>query len=61
MDKRQLINEIRAINATASEAFLEQFNEADLGQYLDRLKDAASHSMRIVGWSAREPRLRKVS
>ena len=61
MEKRQLIDAIRELNPTATEAFLQQFADADLDRYLVRLKDASARSIRIVGWSSRQPNLRKVS
>jgi len=40
MNKRQLIDDIRQINTTAQPAFLAQFNENALKQYLDHLESA---------------------
>ncbi|MCG3179735.1 MAG: hypothetical protein BIFFINMI_02078 [Phycisphaerae bacterium] len=37
MRKHDLIDRIQSINATASEAFLTQFAESDLREYLDHL------------------------
>ena len=50
MNKGQLIEEIRALNPTAGAQFLEQFEADSLQQYLEHLKAARSHSMRIHGW-----------
>lgn len=41
MNKRQLIDAIRAHNPTASERFLKQFEEEELARYLDNLEGAA--------------------
>jgi len=37
MNKFELIEEIRELNATASVEFLSQFNEDELQEYLDHL------------------------
>jgi hypothetical protein len=61
MSKRQLIDEIRELNPTATIEFLGQFNEADLAAYLSNLKSASQHKLRIGGWVRRSTGLRKVS
>jgi hypothetical protein len=40
MEKRQLIDDIRRLNATATPRFLAQFDAAALRQYLDHLNEA---------------------
>lgn len=60
MSKRQLIEEIRRYNTTAQPQFFAQFEESDLQQYLERLKDAADHTIKISSWS-RKPKMRMVS
>ena len=50
MNKRQLIEAIRKHNTTVETAFLVQFNEADLGEYLARLEAAAKKQRLIAGW-----------
>ena len=61
MSKRQLIDEIRDLNPTASIEFLAQFNEADLTAYLGNLKSASEHRLRIGGWVRKASGMRKVS
>jgi len=39
MDKSELIDQIRHLNATASFDFLNQFNEYELEEYLDHLHE----------------------
>ena len=46
MDKRQLIEDIRRLNATATSRFLAQFDVASLRQYLDHLNEARSRPSR---------------
>ena len=41
MEKRQIIEAIRQINTNAEVAFLQQFSEADLQEYLVRLKSVS--------------------
>jgi hypothetical protein len=53
MDKGQLIAEIRKINTTAQPEFLQQFDAADLQQYLDHLQSAQRRDVRIAGWTKR--------
>jgi hypothetical protein len=50
MNKRQLIEAIRAVNENAEERFLEQFAEADLAEYLNRLQHASTRNVRIASW-----------
>jgi hypothetical protein len=47
MDKRQLIADIRTLNATAGERFLEQFDDSALQQYLEHLQAAQKKEIRI--------------
>jgi hypothetical protein len=61
MNKRQLIDEIRRINASAETQFLSQFDEASLQQYLQHLEDARQKRLRIHSWVRRAPGLRLVS
>jgi hypothetical protein len=61
MSKRQLIDEIRTLNATAQVQFLAQFDEAALAQYLEHLRSAQNKRLRIGGWVRRQPKLRMVS
>ena len=61
MSKRQLIDDIRRFNATATPRFLAQFDEAALKQYLDHLQGAQDKHLRIAGWVRRRPRLRVAS
>ena len=44
MEKRQIIEAIRAINTNAESAFLEQFDASDLRDYLNRLEAVATRS-----------------
>lgn len=50
MNKRQLIEAIRAANPSATEQFLQQFDEQSLQQYLNRLEDAARRAPQIATW-----------
>lgn len=61
MSKRQLIDQIRQINASAAPRFLMQFDDAALTQYLDHLKAAQQRRVRIAGWVRQQPKLRMVS
>ena len=61
MSKRQLIDEIRRLNASAQEQFLEQFDEAQLQGYLSRLQDCGQRNIRISGWARPRGELRKAS
>jgi len=61
MTKRQLIDEIRHYNITATPAFLLQFDEFALRQYLENLQDAANKRLKIHTWVKRQPKLRLVS
>lgn len=53
MTKRQLIDDIRKINATAQPQFLAQFDDAALKQYLEHLESAHRKHLRIGGWVRR--------
>jgi hypothetical protein len=61
MSKRQLIDDIRQYNTTASAEFLSQFDEAALKQYLEHLQGAQQRLTRIASWSKKSPKLRMVS
>lgn len=61
MNKRQLIDDIRRINATARPEFLAQFDESALKQYLDHLEEARQKHIRHAGWVQQSARLRLVS
>lgn len=61
MTKRQLIDDIRGRNPTATPQFLAQFDEPALRQYLDHLTSAQEKRVRIAGWVRRKPRMRLVS
>jgi hypothetical protein len=64
MTKRQLIDDIRRINASAQPQFLMQFDDAALKQYLEHLQSAHQRNLRIGGWVRRRvgaPKLRMVS
>lgn len=61
MTKRQLIDDIRQFNVTATPQFLAQFDEPALRQYLDHLRHAQEKRVRIAGWVRRKPQLRLVS
>lgn len=61
MNKRQLIDDIRQHNPTASEQFLLQFDEAALKQYLDHLEAAKAKHTRKLNWTRPTPNLRMVS
>lgn len=50
MNKRQLIEAIRKHNTTVDTAFLVQFNEGDLNEYLVRLEAAFKKQQLIAGW-----------
>jgi hypothetical protein len=50
MTKRQLVDEIRDLNPTAGEPFLDQFEDDALAQYLEHLKAARSRVLRIHSW-----------
>lgn len=60
MTKRQLIDEIRGYNATATPQFLSQFDEAALKEYLDHLEGARRKQKEIGGWVRRSPKFRMV-
>jgi hypothetical protein len=61
MSKRQLIDDIRQYNTTASADFLSQFDEAALKQYLEHLQGAQQRLTRIATWTKKNPKLRMVS
>ena len=50
MDKRQLIEAIRTFSPDVEAAFLTQFDERDLQQYLERLEAAGRKERLIAGW-----------
>jgi hypothetical protein len=55
MEKRQLIEDIRRMNATATSRFLAQFDVAALRQYLEHLNDARTRPTRTSAALRREP------
>jgi hypothetical protein len=61
MNKRQLIDDIRQYNTTATVEFLSQFDESALKQYLEHLEGAKNRGTRIASWARKMPRLRMVS
>jgi hypothetical protein len=61
MDKRQLIEAIRKYNTTVEQAFLVQFSEADLREYLGRLEAASRKEQLIAGWVRPRPKMRIAS
>ncbi len=61
MSKRQLIEQIQALNNTATEQFLSQFDDGDLQQYLKHLQDAQAHEKRIASFTKKPGKLRMVS
>ena len=61
MNKDQLIDEIRALNPTAGEPFLQQFEEEALAQYLEHMKSALSNKLRIHGWVRRPQPQRRLA
>ena len=50
MDKRQIIEAIRQINTNAEVKFLQQFGEADLNEYLVRLKSLSARPV-LKAWT----------
>ena len=61
MNKRQLIDQIREMNPTATPMFLAQFDEAALQQYCDHLRGDREKRVQIASWVKKTPRLRLVS
>ena len=61
MNKRQLIEAIRKHNTTVDTAFLVQFSEADLGEYLGRLEAAFKKQQLIAGWVRPRSQMRLAS
>jgi len=61
MNKRQLIDDIRRFNTTASPEFLTQFDDEALKQYLDHLEGAFKKRVAISAWVKRKPRLKIAS
>ena len=53
MEKRQLIEDIRRLNVTATERFLAQFDEPALRQYLDHLNEARSRPGKMMALKRR--------
>lgn len=51
MNKRQLIDDIRQHNPTASVQFLSQFDDSDLSQYLEHLEAAKAKHSRKLTWT----------
>jgi hypothetical protein len=58
MNKRQLIEDIRRYNATATIEFLSQFDEPALRQYLDHLEGAVRRRIQISAWVRRKPKFK---
>jgi hypothetical protein len=58
MDKRQLIEQIRQHNATATYDFLAQFDESSLEQYLQHLEDAKARKRQICSWSRQRDKMK---
>jgi hypothetical protein len=50
LTRPQLLDEIRRFNTTVDATFLDQFNDAELGEYLDHLELARQKQLRIAGW-----------
>ena len=61
MNKRQLIEDIRKHNATAQPAFLEQFDEDALQQYLEHLQEASNKRIRFNTYQHPDANLKMVS
>ena len=61
MQKRQLIEAIQQINPSAQEAFLGQFDENALTQYLDHLRAAQEKRIHIAGWVRQRRKIRMAS
>jgi hypothetical protein len=53
MEKRQLIEDIRRLNGTATERFLAQFDVPALRQYLDHLNDARTRPGKMMAMKRR--------
>ncbi len=61
MEKRQLIEDIRELNPTAQATFLGQFEEPELQQYLEHLREAQAKHIRVNACVAEVTEQRKVS
>ena len=63
MTKRQLIDEIRRFNISASPTFLSQFDDAALRQYLEHLQAAQRKHAVLSQWvrPVQQQKLRMVS
>jgi hypothetical protein len=61
MNKRQLIDAIREHNPTVTDAFLDQFTDRQLKEYLDHLDAARRKELLIAGWTKPRPRIRLAS
>jgi hypothetical protein len=61
MNKDQLIGEIRALNPTAGDQFLQQFEDEALAQYLGHLKSAIANDLRIHSWVRRPQDRRRLA
>jgi hypothetical protein len=59
MNKRQLIEEIQQLNRSAQAAFLEQFCEKDLQEYLTYLRGAYAKRVRVNAFP--EPEARRLA
>jgi hypothetical protein len=60
MEKRQLIEQIREHNKTATHDFLAQFDQTALEQYLQHLEDAKNKIRQISSWSRQRDKLKMV-
>jgi hypothetical protein len=60
MEKRQLIEQIRQYNQTATHDFLAQFDEDALEQYLQHLEDAKARKRQISSWNRQGEKLKMV-
>jgi hypothetical protein len=60
MEKRQLIEQIRQYNQTATHDFLAQFDEGALEQYLQHLEDAKNKIRQISSWSRQRDKMKMV-
>lgn len=50
LTRPQLISEIRRFNTTVDDAFLNEFNDDALSEYLDNLELARQKQLRIAGY-----------
>lgn len=50
LTRTQLVDEIRRFNTTVDAAFLDQFSDRELNEYLEHLELARQKQMRLTGW-----------